>query len=529
MVSGNFEQQRMAVKQRWDVTDRLRLPEFLFAPARVRILLYAEGSIRFTGGPFLGLTHVLATLAADPWFWVRFDVVTAHRSTDPSADRQNVRLTDLNIAADFDEIWLFGVGAGDLLTAGEKAALADFMDTHKGGVLVTGDHASLGQGIAGAIPRAGKMRRYPAPDAVPPGWNTTLVEGSDPDTTYDFEDQSDDVPQRIRWKKYPLWSLITTPFRRRVRPHPLLCGPHGPIDVLPDHQHEGEAIAPTSLSASEWPSGPTGQVRPEVIAWGRIKDPAATHTGQEIGVISAYDGHEASVGRVAADATWHHFFDINLLGLPGDPIYRGFPATPGGQAALQKIEAYFLNLAVWLAPPAKQTQMRLAASWHVVWSDRLVELAASERLLQDSAISHLLIGEQAIDALGRVAPVCTVHQWLYVDLLREIDPHILVRAREHLEADPVVPHLVGWFGVGAAFAGLMRRFGLPATKGELPNGPPDAGEFHKVLVESAAHGFDTALGYFGGLRDSAARIVGDERHRAPCRTTGAPDIPYQTR
>lgn len=505
---GLLETLKSDVLKRWNPIDKALLPRFLFPPAHVRILMYAEGSIQFTGGPFNGLTHVLATLAADPWFWVKFDVTKAHRGSDPSADRQNVKLTDLNLSASFDEIWLFGISSGDLLTAPEKAALADFMDNHKGGVLATGDHASLGQGIAGAIPRAGKMRRYPAPQAAPPGWNTTLVEGSDPNATYDFNDQSDDVPQQIRWKKYPLWSPFPSFFKRNVRPHPLLCGPDGPINVFPDHQHEGEAIVPSSLPATEWPSGPSGQVKPEVIAWGRIKDPSATNTGQEIGVLSAYDGHEAHVGRIAADSTWHHFFDINLDGLPGDPTYDGFSATPSGLAALKKIEAYFLNLALWLAPPVKQSQMRTAASWHVIWTDRFVELAASESLKLDSAIEHLFLGEQAIDALGRVAPVCTVHQWFYFDVLREIDAAILVRARERLEHDPIVPHTLGHLMVGAAFAEIIRQFGPGAQCEGLPKGPPDADAFHATLMKSATRGFASTHEYFRGLAQSVERIVG---------------------
>jgi hypothetical protein len=504
---GFLETQQADVLRRWGAADKIFWPPYLFPPAHVRILMYAEGSVQFTGGPFQGLTHVLATLAADPWFWVKFDVTKAHRGSDPSANRQNVQLTDFNLSADFDEIWLFGSSPGDLLTAGEKAALADFMDHHKGGVLATGDHAALGQGIAGAVPRAGKMRLYPAPDAFPPGWNTTIVEGSDPGTTYDFNDQSDDVPQQIRWKKYPLWSPFATPFRRNVRPHPLLCGPSGPIDVLPDHEHEGEAIVPATLPAAEWPSGPGGQVKPEVIAWGRIKDPSATKTGQEIGVISAYDGHEAQVGRVAADATWHHFFDINLNGLPGDPVYKGFSASASGQAALKKIEAYYLNLAVWLAPPAKQAQMRAAASWYIIWKDRFVELSQSALLKQDSAFAHLFVGEQAIDALGRIAPVCTVHQWFYYDVIRAIDASLLAHLRGLLEHEPVVPNLLGQFVVGAAFSELIRKFGPDAHGGGLPKGPPDAEAFHAALLHSAARGIASTQDYFRGLADSAERIV----------------------
>ncbi|MFP3646549.1 hypothetical protein [Paraburkholderia sp. SIMBA_054] len=210
---------------------------------------------------------------------------------------------------------------------------------------------------------AGKMRLYPAPDNLFPDWNTTLVEGPDPGATYDFDDQSDDTPQQIRYKRYIVGSRAGVILR--TRPHPLLCGPDGPIDVLPDHQHEGEALAPIPVPGDpDWPTKAGHQERPEVIAWGRIKDPNATKHGQEIGVISAYDGHTVDVGRISADSTWHHWFDINLTGrepTPSLPPYAGFDQTPAGQQVLKKLDAYFLNTGVWLAPPSRQFEMRFAA------------------------------------------------------------------------------------------------------------------------------------------------------------------------
>ena len=62
-------------------------------------------------------------------------------------------------------------------------------------------------------------------------------------------------------------------------------------------------------------------------------------------MISVYDGHQAGVGRVATDSTWHHWFDDNIATL---------------QAAdnddWKKISRYFINLAVWLNPPGFSTQ-----------------------------------------------------------------------------------------------------------------------------------------------------------------------------
>lgn len=33
------------------------------------------------------------------------------------------------------------------------------------------------------------------------------------------------------------------------------------------------------------------------------------------GLVSAYDGHPAGVGRITCDSTWHHFINVNLIGV----------------------------------------------------------------------------------------------------------------------------------------------------------------------------------------------------------------------
>jgi hypothetical protein len=37
-------------------------------PAEVDVLIYGEGRIKFSGGGFGGLTHVISTLKSDPWY-----------------------------------------------------------------------------------------------------------------------------------------------------------------------------------------------------------------------------------------------------------------------------------------------------------------------------------------------------------------------------------------------------------------------------------------------------------------------------
>lgn len=202
-------------------------------PAHVKILFYADGSIQFDGGGFLGLKQVIATLTANHYPWVKFEVTTVHRGTDPTADYQDRDLAAALRLDDFDELWIYGINAGPALTPSELKAAKAFMDTHKGGVLITGDHADLGMAFSN-LPRAGKMRQLPAPPASPPVWNSTLRSGANP--LYEFEDQSDLTPQPLsltwHWAG-PLWRA----------PHQVLCSPLGPIDIFPDHQHEGEALS----------------------------------------------------------------------------------------------------------------------------------------------------------------------------------------------------------------------------------------------------------------------------------------------
>lgn len=395
-----------SIRRRWGVNDwDIRFPWWR-PPATVRILMYADGRVQFADGPFLGLQHVITLLKSRPYFYVAFDIATAHREGDPTATiKAPTQLTDL-VLDDFDEIWFFGFSSVPTLTRAEVTALDSFMAAPKcGGVLVTGDHADLGKGIAGLIPRAGKMRLYPAPPDQRPVWYTTVEDGPDPGGTFDAADQEDDRPQTITYERFPVWSSFGG--EPRFRPHPVLCGPNGPIDVFPDHQHEGEALAPTfEPFDTEWPTKNGHQERPVVIARGRIKDPEATHSGKEIGLLSAYNGHEVDVGRIVADSTWHHWFDINLLGTESPPSpYAGFDATPAGQAALKKIEAFFLNCGAWLAPPDKQAEMRNVAWWSILWTDQIVELSA------DAPIWHL--GQEAISALGRRASSCAVTEWVF--------------------------------------------------------------------------------------------------------------------
>lgn len=393
------ELSQTSIRQRWGFNDWDLLFPWWRQPAKVRILMYADGLVLFSGGIFGGLQHVITLLQSRLIRQVDFEVTTAHRD---GAAGPPLKLTDLDIVKNFDEIWFFGFKADPNLTQAEIDVLDDFMK-QSGGVLVTGDHRNLGKGIAGQITRAGEMRQYPAPDSGQRESNTTLEEGPDENSVFNEFDQSDDLPQTIRYIRFP----VATPlgFKQLSSPHPLLCGPDGPLEVFPDHGHEGEAVAPEITEANtQWPTKNGHQEKPYVIAKGLIKDPCAIKHGQEIGLVSAYDGHTVDVGRIVADSSWHHWFDINLLGAFPDPPYAGFDATPRGRITLKKIESYFLNCAVWLAPPTRQAEMRNAAWWSILWTDNIAELST------DAPLRYL--GEQAINSLSLQASSCAAINWI---------------------------------------------------------------------------------------------------------------------
>jgi hypothetical protein len=110
--------------------------------------------------------------------------------------------------------------------------------------------------------------------------------------------------------------------------------------------NSAERGANCDVSGDEYPTA--GEVRPlpMVIAYGQtLAAPPLWHAkgpspAKRFAMISVYDGHRANVGRVATDSTWHHWMNINITELE----------TAGGDN-WEKIKRYYLNLAVWLAPP----------------------------------------------------------------------------------------------------------------------------------------------------------------------------------
>ncbi|MBL8328785.1 MAG: hypothetical protein JNJ71_08020 [Rubrivivax sp.] len=299
-------------------------------------------------------------------------VTTGHRNGHASASLSGnfnfATASTAVTAANYDQIWIFGFNT-TALSVPEQETIARFMQAG-GGVFATGDHESIGSGMGAHIPRVRRMRNWSSVPMFNQNRHDTVLDpGSD--GVKQFDDQADAIAQRI----YPHFFFNGGPsnLASSWSVHPVLRHASGAVDVLPDHAHESECLAPTPAAGSfagveEWPApvGGGARIAPQVVAVsmsaGRfitdtLKPPVNPHS---FGAISAYDGDAANVGRIVCDATWHHFVNINLNGSgavadSAGSSRQGLYAAGVPTAEYEKIQRYFLNTVRWLAPKGRRT------------------------------------------------------------------------------------------------------------------------------------------------------------------------------
>ena len=376
--------------------------------SRVRILIVVDPEISLTAGSgAFGIGRVIQLIRDTSVGCIYFDVTLARRSTAPArvnpmpaADqpkyegfRFDRKEADgvTNTIEQFHEIWCFGFQPGNdagpdsninkasavPMSDVELRVLTQWMNARQGGVFATGDHDYLGASMCHRIPRVGTMRLWTNADGVPPIGGLDRIDtnraatpaqadiaGGSP-AMMPFDNQSDAVPQPIQWVAWSKVKVARHIVKRR--PHPVLCHPvHGPIDVMPDHPHEGRCFDTVRDSAGnseiklsgtynfgggvagdEYPTVGGARPTPMVIAYGTtLPDPPYNHFKgdspfKRFPMISVYDGHQIQLGRVVVDSTWHHWMDVNLDDLEPAPDKTNW----------EKISRYFINLALWLAPP----------------------------------------------------------------------------------------------------------------------------------------------------------------------------------
>lgn len=361
-------------------------------PCPQKLLMVTDGLLDFGPGPF-GLSEFVSIVQA-----AGHQVSTAHRSGSPTASiAGNFNFDTAAVAvtvAQYDQLWLFGFSS-TALTAAEQSRIATFMHAG-GGVFATGDHETLGQGMGANIARVRSMRNWSGiPMSSPSRLDTVLDAGID--NVKQFNDQANAVPQRT----FPVFfSNGGDPFVASTwAVHPVLRHPSGAVDVMPDHPHESECLAPAPVAGNfggfeEWPTplGGGARIAPQVvsvsISAGRfIVSGAPGGTGtkppvlpRSFGGISAYNGDAARVGRIVCDSTWHHFVNINLngsgagfdsLGNPFQGLYIGGMPTP----EYLKVQAYYLSTVRWLAPRTRRNCWPFVLASLARFDPEMLELA----------------------------------------------------------------------------------------------------------------------------------------------------------
>lgn len=333
--------------------------------------------------------------------------------------------------ARFDEIWFFGMhqknkspytlefpkggGPESELDSNEVRLLDRLMSTEDQnpgiGVLMTGDHAnpppdivlphsstflcpdidrktflSLGRALGYKVPRAGLMRKWQgAPThCCDDSFNTQVFpEGGNPEGS---AFQADPNPQYLDIQRF---DPDGTP-DPQGQPHPLFIGRNGElIKVFPDHMHEGEVVVPTDLDCKMWPCGSGFQPKPRLLAKGTDK-----RDMRKLGVVAAYDGDAVNRGRIVADSSWHHYFNVNLN------LFRS-DSPPGTFGDL--IGQFYGNLVVWLAPQAVRVDMaRLMLTW----------VASHPLMMEEAGSGPLNTGRAAYQILLTVSSPCEVNELL---------------------------------------------------------------------------------------------------------------------
>jgi len=485
--------------------DRLR-PEnvfdvrFLFK-CKIKILIVTDSSGGFSEATSFHIGQIIKILDDDPWSHIEFEISKAHREASPEAnvlDNFRFNTHDLN---QYSQIWMFGihrVDSGNPLSDAELKAVSQFMDAG-GGVLAMGDHEDLGNSMCAKVPRVSSMRRWyhpnPGPNGEPVAPDQTGLGRHD--TLVDGGMQTDPVPQVITPKWYSRTiggGLVKHVFRY---PHPLLCGPNGPINFLPDHMHEGNCEIPTNLANSftfdgdtfvEYPTKDSHQEVPEIIA-------TATNnvSPNRFGVIGAYNGHAVDVGRVVVDATWHHWFNINTLAYvnasnPTHPTY-----TPNTVQKWEEIKSYYRNVAVWLAKPSLQNCIR-NGGWIRTLGDADIRITVRDlKLVKNRSLYFWQLGVFAKDALGRGATKCQTLRWI-IDILAELEIPFRIDPFRQFPDSLALPDTPPGLDfdefettiLGAAIHGAFEKFGNTKVPEKLLD--DDGKAFSKILLKSAKLG-----------------------------------------
>jgi hypothetical protein len=448
VIPARLELSEVAQLTHWHLVD------FILSRGRIDVLVVVDTEISHVEGAGFGVGRFIRVLREARVGCTGFAVDVAVRDNSPFADRGAVAAGQARyvgfrfdsqvggqpVLDRYDEVFLFGFkpsnsgnpsdaeitqAAALPASPAELARMTAWMDAG-GGVFATGDHHFLGASMCHRIPRVRSMRKWTNAQGVPPIGGRTRLDTNQPATLAQHSGaqvipitvERDAVPQPIHWvpeRVHDLGILV------RRWPHEILCHPdRGPIDVMPDHPHEGCCIERSAIDATatvdfgagprpEYPEKGGHRERPKVIAYGDVvPDPPHQHAKGDvdpfrIAMISVYDGHRVDVGRVVTDSTWHHWMDLNLVGLEG----------AADTSSWEKISRYFVNVAKWIARPGAYR----ARCWWDVLASHFDYPGIEEYGVRDL----VWLGGALRDRLVRLHGPCTVTQLVF-DTICDVHP-----------------------------------------------------------------------------------------------------------
>jgi hypothetical protein len=416
----------------------------------VRILLYTDDPDVADDTTGWGLQVMKEHIKARPPAFAKLCIDLINRNSETKQCAENKLYPEL--INKYHQIWFFGIhqinrenfslgvlrgGPDSELDDKEVAALRKWMKVgsekgrNGGGVLMTGDHANeppvdaipfendplpdppnhehflgLGRALGHRVPRAGRLRKWKGPPTrfKEDNFNTqVLATGTDPES---IGLHSDPVPQQLILRTF---NSIGEP-SQIGQPHPLfLYLPNRWIQLFPDHAHEGSVVIPRRLGERTWPKGKHRQPRPQVVAHGIDK-----RNAQILNIVAAYNGDAANVGRIVADSTWHHYFNVNL-NLFRPPGEEDSPADQIGQ--------FYANLAIWLSPYDIRCEMASAMVHYLAHDPTIFEVAgppAKNPSNEERMLEALTIGRLAFALLSELTSPCEIHELLQT-LIRKAD------------------------------------------------------------------------------------------------------------
>lgn len=219
---------------------------------------------------------------------------------------------------------------------------------------------------------------------------------------------------------------------------------------------------------------------------------------------------------MAVDSTWHHFFDINLIGDPLAPFPKteGFNASPSGVQALEDIRSYYRNLATWLARPGAQSRVFASAAWYSLRTQPLAMIVNPRRVYSHADI--MSIGALALKNIYRIAPPCSV--------LVSLFPYFVAGPVRVPPPDPWAHHDPGdppsidpTLFLRAALGGAIIALGAE-RESLLQLDPEEASENLLRLVDDGVargmHGLGAELGHYADalsrLANGLKRGTGDQ-------------------